>query len=225
LHAQLHGWRHLASIQQLCDGGPLASIVFCCDPRRKKCPVLEKALRELGLTVEEFVSVMEEHKIPVSEVDGSCYGNLAFCPSLDVKSRDRDEFLLKSGEWSVSKYLEYKYKLLLDLLGDDPGKLEYVFSRSVVEKYAGVVINTNTGKALAVVLAGSPELGGFRVLRIDEVEYSYVDNVSTGYLNVRLPHSVISELESLVKAGVILSKSDAARKAILLFLQAIKRAF
>jgi hypothetical protein len=166
---------------------------------------------------------MEEHKIPVSEVDGSCYGNLAFCPSLDVKSRDRDEFLLSNNEWSLSKYLEYKYELLLDLVSHD--KLDYAFSRGVVEKYAGVVINTNTGKALAVVLAGSPELGGFRVLRIDEVEYSYVDNVSTGYLNVRLPHSVISELESLVKAGVILSKSDAARKAILLFLQAIKRAF
>jgi len=223
VQAQLHGWRSLASIQQLCDGGPLASIVFCCDPRRKKCPVLEKALRELGLTVEEFVSVMEMHKIPVPEVDGSCYGNLAFCPSLDVKSRDRDEFLLSNNEWSLSKYLEYKYELLLDLVSHD--KLDYAFSRGVVEKYAGFVINTNTGRALAVVLAGSPELGGFRVLRIDEVEYSYVDNVSTGYLNVRLPHSVIVELESLVKAGVILSKSDAARKAILLFLQAIKRAF
>jgi len=223
LRVQLHGWKHLASAQQLCDGGPLASIVFCCDPRRKKCPILERALRELGLTTEEFVSVMERHRVPVPEVDGSCYGNLAFCPSLDVKSRDRDEFLLKSSEWSVSKYLEYKYELLLDLIPRD--KLDYAFSRGVVEKYAGVVINTNTGKALAVVLAGSPELGGFRVLRIDEVEYSYVDNVSTGYLNVRLPHSVIVELESLVEAGIIKSKSDAARRAILLFLQAIKRAF
>jgi predicted metal-binding transcription factor (methanogenesis marker protein 9) len=220
---QLHGWKCLAAAQQLCDGGPLASIVFCCDPRRKKCPILERALRELGLTTEEFVSVMERHRVPVPEVDGSCYGNLAFCPSLDVKSRDRDEFLLKSSEWSVSKYLEYKYELLLDLIPRD--KLDYAFSRGVVEKYAGVVINTNTGKALAVVLAGSPELGGFRVLRIDEVEYSYVDNVSTGYLNVRLPHSVIVELESLVEAGIIKSKSDAARRAILLFLQAIKRAF
>jgi predicted metal-binding transcription factor (methanogenesis marker protein 9) len=219
----MYNWRSLASIQQLCDGGPLASIVFCCDPRRKRCPVLEKALRELGLTVNEFASVMEKHKVPVSEVDGSCYGNLAFCPSLDVKSRDRDEFLLRSSEWSLSKYLEYKYKLLLDLVSRD--KLDYVFSRGVVEKYAGFVINTNTGRALAVVLAGNPELGGFRVLRVDEVEYSYVDNVSTGYLNVRLPHSVIAELESLVKAGVIRSKSDAARKAILLFLQAVKRAF
>jgi predicted metal-binding transcription factor (methanogenesis marker protein 9) len=223
VQAQLHGWRSLASIQQLCDGGPLASIVFCCDPRRKKCPVLEKALRELGLTVEEFVSVMEMHKIPVPEVDGSCYGNLAFCPSLDAKSRDRDEFLLKSSEWSVSKYLEYKYKLLLDLVPG--GKLERAFSTSVIEKYAGVVINTNTGRAFAVVLAGDPELGGFRVLTLDDVEYRYIDNVSTGYLNVRLPHSVISELESLVKAGVIESKSEGVRKAILLFLQAVKRAF
>jgi predicted metal-binding transcription factor (methanogenesis marker protein 9) len=220
-----YNWRSLASIQQLCDGGPLASIVFCCDPRRKKCPVLERALRELGLTVDDFVSVMERHRVPVPEVDGSCYGNLAFCPSLEVKSRDRDEFLLKSSEWSLSKYLEYKYKLLLHLLGDDPGKLEHAFSRSVVEKYAGFVINTNTGKAFAVVLVGNPELGGFRVLTLENVEYSYIDNVSTGYLNVRLPHSVIVELESLVKAGVIVSKSDAARKAILLFLQAIKRAF
>jgi predicted metal-binding transcription factor (methanogenesis marker protein 9) len=213
----------LASIQQLCDGGPLASIVFCCDPRRKRCPVLEKALRELGLTVEEFVSVMERRKVPVPEVDGSCYGNLAFCPSLEVKSRDRDEFLLKSSEWSLSKYLEYKYELLLDLVPH--GKLDYALSRGVVEKYAGVVINTNTGRAFAVVLAGSPELGGFRVLTLEDVEYRYVDNVSSGYLNVRLPHSIISELESLVKAGVIVSKSDAARKAILLFLQAVKRTF
>jgi predicted metal-binding transcription factor (methanogenesis marker protein 9) len=219
----LYGWRYLASIQQLCDGGPLASIVFCCDPRRKKCPVLEKALRILGLTVEEFVSVMERNKIPVLEVDGSCYGNLAFCPSLNVKSRDRDEFLLKNGEWSLSKYLEYKYKLLLELVSRD--KLDYLFSKGVVEKYAGFVINTNTGKAFAVVLAGSPELGGFRVLTLDDVEYRYIDNVSTGYLNVRLPHSVIVELENLVKAGVIESKSEGVRKAILLFLQAVKRAF
>ena len=166
---------------------------------------------------------MERNRVPVPEVDGSCYGNLAFCPSLDVKSRDRDEFLLKSSEWSLSKYLEYKYMLLLDLVSRD--KLDYVFSRGVVEKYVGFVINTDTGRALAVVLAGNPELGGFRILRVDEVEYSYVDNVSTGYLNVRLPHSVIVELESLVKAGVIRSKSDVARKAILLFLQAIKKAF
>jgi predicted metal-binding transcription factor (methanogenesis marker protein 9) len=207
----------------LCDGGPLASIVFCCDPRRRKCPVLEKALLELGLTVEEFVSVMERNKIPVPEVDGSCYGNLAFCPSLNVKSRDRDEFLLKNGEWSLSKYLEYKYKLLLELVSRD--KLDYLFSKGVVEKYAGFVININTGKAFAVVLAGSPELGGFRVLTLDDVEYRYIDNVSTGYLNVRLPHSVIAELESLVKAGVIESKSEGVRKAILLFLQAVKRAF
>jgi predicted metal-binding transcription factor (methanogenesis marker protein 9) len=219
----MYGWRHLASIQQLCDGGPLASIVFCCDPRRKKCPVLEKALRILGLTVEEFVSVMERNKIPVPEVDGSCYGNLAFCPSLNVKSRDRDEFLLKNGEWSLSKYLEYKYKLLLELVSRD--KLDYLFSKGVVEKYVGFVININTGKAFAVVLAGSPELGGFRVLTLDDVEYRYIDNVSTGYLNVRLPHSVIVELESLVKAGVIESKSEGVRKAILLFLQAVKRAF
>jgi predicted metal-binding transcription factor (methanogenesis marker protein 9) len=219
----MYNWRRLASIQQLCDGGPLASIVFCCDPRRKRCPVLEKALRELGLTTEDFVSVMERRKVPVPSVDGSCYGNLAFCPSLDVKSRDRDEFLLNSGEWSLSKYLEYKYELLLDLVPHD--KLDYAFSRSVVEKYAGVVINTNTGRAFAVVLAGSPELGGFRVLTLEDVEYRYVDNVSSGYLNVRLPHSIISELESLVKAGVIESKSDAARKAILLFLQAVKRTF
>jgi predicted metal-binding transcription factor (methanogenesis marker protein 9) len=221
----LHGWKRLASVQQLCDGGPLASIVFCCDPRRKRCPVLERALRELGLTVEEFVSVMERHRVPVPEVDGSCYGNLAFCPSLEVKSRDRDEFLLRSDGWSVSKYLEYKYELLLDLIPRD--KLDYAFSKSVVGKYVGAVIDANTGRALAVVLVGDPELGGFRVLRVEDAECSFVDNADylDGYLNVRLPRDVVAELESLVKAGVIRSKSDAARRAILLFLQAIKRAF
>jgi predicted metal-binding transcription factor (methanogenesis marker protein 9) len=221
----LHGWKRLASAQQLCDGGPLASIVFCCDPRRKKCPILERALRELGLTTEEFVSVMERHRVPVPEVDGSCYGNLAFCPSLDVKSRDRDEFLLRGDGWSVSRYLEYKYELLLDLIPRD--KLDYAFSRGVVGKYVGVVINTNTGRALAVVLVGDPELGGFRILRVEDAECNYVDNADylDGYLNVRLPRDVVAELESLVEAGITRSKSDVARRAILLFLQAIKRAF
>ncbi len=213
----MYNWRSLISLCQLCDGAPLASIVFCCDPRVKKCPVLERALRELGLSINDFINVMEKNKVSVPVIDGSCYGNLAFCPSLSVKSRDRDDFLLSRG-WGIQEYLEYKFNILLELVRSD---LNYVFNKYIIEKYAGVVINTSTGKMLAVVLAGSLELGGFRVLSVEDVVV-YDSDISSGYLGVRLPRSIISELDNLVKTGFIKSKSDAVRKALLLFIQSIK---
>ena len=43
-----YSWRNLIGEPPLCEGGRLASIVFCCDPRRKPCMILDEALRMLG---------------------------------------------------------------------------------------------------------------------------------------------------------------------------------
>jgi len=219
-----YSWRDLIGEPQLCEGGRLASIVFCCDPRRKRCPVLEEALKMLGLTVEDFVRVMEKHRIPVPEKDGTCFGNLAFCPSLEKPSKDRDGFLIRKG-WSLTKYLKYKFSILKDLV--PPNRLDYAFGTRVLRQYAVEMLDLETKKVYRVLALGNIRSG---TLMITEVfgEQDLRDRQvgillsQTEYVGVRIPRDLVEQLDELVEKGIVESRSDGIRRALMLYLSALK---
>jgi len=217
-------WRDLIGEPPLCEGGRLASIVFCCDPRRVKCPVLEKALEMLGLTVEEFVKVMEKHGKRIREVDGTCYGNLAFCPSPEKESKDRDRALLEMG-WNLTRYLKYKFEILCSLL--PPEKLRIAFRERVMRQYAVELLDLETRKVYRALALGNIEAGMFIVTEVfneKDLVDSSVESVLSGteYVGVRIPSHLVRELDELVEKGIIESRSDGIRRALQLYLSALK---
>lgn len=219
-----YSWRDLIGEPQLCEGGRLASIVFCCDPRRKRCPILEEALRMLGLTVEDFVRVMEKHGIPVPEKDGTCFGNLAFCPSLEKPSKDRDVFLIRKG-WSLSKYLKYKFRILLDLVPSD--KLGYAFSTRVLRQYAVEMLDLETKKVYRALALGNIRSGTLmitEVFREQDLRDRQVEILLSQmeFVGVRIPKDLVEQLDELVGKGIVESRSDGIRRALMLYLSALK---
>ena len=217
-------WRDLIGEPPLCEGGRLVSIVFCCDPRRVKCPILEKAFEMLDLTAEEFVRVMERHGKPVVEVDGTCYGNLAFCPSPEKESKDRDKTLLKMG-WNLTRYLKYKFEILCNLL--PPDKLKLAFRERVMKQYAIELLDLETKRVYRALALGNIEAGMFIVTEVfneKDLINNKVETIlsSTEYVGVRIPSHLIKQLDDLVEKGIIKSRSDGIRRALQLYLTALK---
>jgi len=220
-----YSWRNLIGEPPLCEGGRLASIVFCCDPRKKACPVFEEALRMLGISRDDFIRVMEEHKIPVPERDGTCFGNLAFCPSPEKPSKDRDEVLLKMG-WSLSKYLKYKFELLRRLV--PPDKMDYAFNTRVLKQFAVEALDLETRRVYKALALGNLRSGTLLITEIfkeQDLKDKQVEAVlsQTEYVGVRIPKDIINELDELVAKGIIESRSDGIRRALLLYLGALKK--
>jgi len=215
-------WKELIGEPQLCEGGRLISIVFCCDPRKKKCPILEEALRSLGLTEEDFIKVMEKHSIPIKEIDGTGFGDLAFCPSMEKESKDRDTFLLENN-WGIIRYLKYKFEILEDLIPED--KWEYAFETRLMKQYAIEALELDTQKVYKAFAMGS--INGTLVITelIKDSDLSDAELRSTiaktEYVGVRIPRELVSQLDELVEKGVIGSRSDGIRRALMLYLSAL----
>ena len=219
-----YSWRDLIGEPQLCEGGRLASIVFCCDPRRRQCPILEEALRMLGLTVEDFIKAMEGCRIPIPERDGTCFGNLAFCPSPEKPSRDRDEALLEMG-WSLSRYLKYKFEVLRRLI--PPDKMDLAFSARILKQFAVEALDLESKKVYRALALGNIRSGTLLITEVfkeQDLKNQQVEAVlsQTEYVGVRIPKDIIGELDELVARGVIESRSDGIRRALLLYLNALK---
>lgn len=218
-----YSWKNLIGEPQLCEGGRLASIVFCCDPRKKECPILNMALKILGISKRKFVEVMEKHRISVPEKDGTCFGNLAFCPGLEKESRDRDEFLIRK-HWSLSKYLKYKFKILRELVPEE--KLDLAFSTRIIRQYAVKLLDLETRKEYKAFAIGNVK---YKIMTLTEVfdEESLSDkNVETllsgtEYVGVRIPHDLVRKLDELVDRGVVSSRSDGIRRALQLYLSSL----
>jgi len=220
-----YSWRNLIGEPPLCEGGRLASIVFCCDPRRKACPVFDEALNMLGINRDDFIRVMEENKIPIPEKDGSCFGNLAFCPSPEKPSKDRDEALLKMG-WSLSKYLKYKFEILRSLI--PPEKMDYAFNTRVLKQFAVEALDLETRKVYKALALGNIKSGTIlitEIFREKDLKDKQVEAIlsQTEYVGVRIPRDIVNELDELVAKGIIESRSDGIRRALLLYLGALKK--
>jgi len=219
-----YSWRDLIGEPQLCEGGRLISIVFCCDPRKRgPCPILEKALEMLGIDINKFIEVMEKHRIPIEEKDGTGFGNLAFCPSMEKESRDRDEALLRMG-WSISRYLKFKFKILKELV--PPDKLDYAFKTRLMKQFAAELLDLETRKVYRALVLGNIESGILmvsEVFRGENLKDKRVESVlnKTDYVGVRIPKDLIIQLDELVEKGIIESRSDGIRRALQLYLSAL----
>jgi len=218
-------WRDLIGEPPLCEGGRLASIVFCCDPRVKPCQIFDEALKLLGISRDDFIRVMEENKIPVQEKDGTCFGNLAFCPSPEKPSKDRDQALLRMG-WSLSRYLKYKFNLLKELIPQD--KMRLAFSARVLKQYAVELLDLETRRVYRALALGNIRTGTIMITEVfkeQDLSDRQVETVlsQTEYVGVRIPKDIVAELDDLIEKGIIGSRSDGIRRALILYLGALRK--
>lgn len=90
-----HGWYN--SPKQLCRGGDIRSLAFCCMPV-KPCPLLP-ALEKLKISPQEFVAMKTEGvKDTILEAGTStCFGSLAYCCKDTTPCMFRDSTLKQSG--------------------------------------------------------------------------------------------------------------------------------
>jgi len=218
-------WRDLIGEPPLCEGGRLASVIFCCDPRVKPCQILDEALKMLGVSKDDFIKVMEKNKVKIQKRDGSCFGNLAFCPSPEKPSKDRDQALLRMG-WSLSRYLKYKLGLLKELV--PPDKLKVAFTVRVLKQYAIELLDLETRKVCRALALGNIRTGTImitEVFREQDLSDRQVETVlsQTEYVGVRIPRDIVAELDDLIEKGVIGSRSDGIRRALILYLGALRK--
>jgi predicted metal-binding transcription factor (methanogenesis marker protein 9) len=212
-------WRELERARHLCEGGPLASIVFCCDPKKVRCPLFQKALNELGLTLDKYMSVVERFSIPIQSFDGTCYGNMAFCPSLAHVSRDRDEFLYNKM-WTAEMYLKYKFRILKALLNNDVEAIAFAFSRRLLGRYIAVLLDVDTSEMYRAMLVGDIGRGAFRIERIEKVSVETVPSDNGVVVSAMVPPSIAKRLKE-IERDRSLNKSEIIRRALQLFLHVV----
>uniref|UniRef100_A0A7J2U5L1 Ribbon-helix-helix protein, CopG family n=1 Tax=Ignisphaera aggregans TaxID=334771 RepID=A0A7J2U5L1_9CREN len=216
VEAKTFSWRNLENTPHLCEGGVLASIVFCCDPRKVRCPLIQKALNELGLTLDQYLSVVEKLGVPLQTFDGTCYSNLAFCPSLTHVSRDRDEFLYNKM-WTVEMYLKYKFRILKTLLNNDVEMIAFAFSKRLLGRYIAVLLDVDTSEMYRAMLVGDIGRGAFRIERIEKISVETVPSDNGVIVSAMVPPSIAKRLKEIEKDRS-LNKSEIIRRALQLFL-------
>jgi tRNA-dihydrouridine synthase B len=121
-----YGWYNAP--KQLCRGGDVRALTFCCLPV-KDCPLLP-TLAKIGLSREEYVSLKREATQGTSLQDGAytCFGSLAWCCKVSSPCLLRDA-TLDQMKMSKKQYMEEKRKLSRAIMarvfpprdGDDSG--------------------------------------------------------------------------------------------------------
>jgi len=211
-----YSWRSLLGVPPLCQGGVLASIVFCCDPRTRECNFFDAALKKLGITKQRFLSVMKKHSMKVGDYD------LAFAPSLEQDDMRRDMALL-SAKMSLTEFLKYKFEILRDLIPEQ--KLDYAFKTPLVKLYALQILDIESKKVIRALAIG--DLRQFVVTEIfDErrLKKKFLDKLEkTRYVAVRLPPDLLDKLDQAVEEGLGKSRSDLIRKALLFYLSSMEK--
>ena len=103
-----HGWYN--SPKQLCRGGDIRSLAFCCMPV-KPCPLLP-ALEKLGVSPQEFVTMKLEgvKGTGLEGGTGTCFGSLAYCCKDTTPCMFRDGTLRQAG-MKRSTYMQQKREL------------------------------------------------------------------------------------------------------------------
>jgi TIM-barrel protein len=103
--AEENGWYNAP--KQLCRGGDLRSLTFCCMPV-KQCPLLA-VLDSIGMSRQEYLAVKEELVQGKKTREGShtCFGSLAWCCKSSTPCMFRD-MTLKALPMSKSEYMAEK---------------------------------------------------------------------------------------------------------------------
>ena len=94
-YAEDEGWYN--SPKQLCRGGDLRALTFCCMPV-KECPLIP-ALSRIGLDKEEYIRLKLEgvKGTPLEGGPNTCFGSLAWCCKTSSPCMFRDMTLAQDG--------------------------------------------------------------------------------------------------------------------------------
>lgn len=107
-YADETGWYNAP--KQLCRGGDIRSLTFCCMPV-KNCPLIP-ALENLGISRNEFMSIKLDgvKNTPLESGENTCFGSLTWCCKSSTPCIFRNMALQKVG-LSLPDYMRYKKRL------------------------------------------------------------------------------------------------------------------
>jgi len=122
--ADEHGWYN--SPKQLCRGGDLRALTFCCMPV-KNCPLIP-TLEKIGISREEYLVMKQEGVMdtPLEEGRQTCFGSLAWCCKDSSPCMFRDMTLREIG-LTTREYMRHKHNLadlIMKKIFDESGKVE-----------------------------------------------------------------------------------------------------
>jgi tRNA-dihydrouridine synthase B len=107
-YAAEEGWYN--SPKQLCRGGDIRALTFCCMPV-KECPLIPM-LSRIGLPKEEYIRLKLDtvKGTPLEEGKQTCFGSLAWCCKTSSPCMFRD-MTLKQQNISKKEYMRMKREL------------------------------------------------------------------------------------------------------------------
>jgi TIM-barrel protein len=120
-YADEDGWYN--SPKQLCRGGDLRALTFCCMPV-KECPLIP-ALSRIGLSKEEYIQLkLDSVKgTPLEGGPHTCFGSLAWCCKTSSPCMFRDMTLAQDGipkKEYMRRKRELSYTLMSRVFHDVP---------------------------------------------------------------------------------------------------------
>ncbi|MFQ6050455.1 MAG: methanogenesis marker 9 domain-containing protein [Candidatus Hydrothermarchaeota archaeon] len=109
--------------QHICRGGDIRGLAFCCPPI-KRCPT-HKAIREAGLTHEEYIKIKMNfaRKTKLGEGEGTCFGSLVWCCKVTKPCPYRDAAMARAN-LTPEEYMELKKQLAFEITKKKRPKLE-----------------------------------------------------------------------------------------------------
>ena len=112
-YADDQGWYN--SPKQLCRGGDVRSLAFCCMPV-KSCPLIP-TLEKIGLTRDRYIALKQDAvRGTVLEGGGqTCFGSLAWCCKASSPCMFRDMTLAQTGV-SKKEYMQAKRRLSQEIM-------------------------------------------------------------------------------------------------------------
>ena len=113
-YADEEGWYN--SPKQLCRGGDIRSLCFCCMPV-KECPLIP-TLSRIGLPREDYIRMKLEavKGTPLDTGSQTCFGSLAWCCKTSSPCMFRDMTLKQAG-LSKKEYMRLKRDLSDTIMG------------------------------------------------------------------------------------------------------------
>ena len=105
---EMTGWYNAP--KHICAGGDLRALAFCCLPV-KPC-ALHSALKQVGLSAEEFMKIKTEFAqgTPIEPGEGTCFGSMTWCCKITKPCFLRDSALTSTGLSDV-EYMQIKKRL------------------------------------------------------------------------------------------------------------------
>jgi len=107
-YADEDGWYNAP--KQLCRGGDVRSLAFCCMPV-KECPLIP-TLARIGITKEHYIRMKQEgvKGTPLDTGQQTCFGSLAWCCKISSPCMFRDMTIKQTG-LSKKEYMRLKRDL------------------------------------------------------------------------------------------------------------------